>query len=145
MLPPWVLVASLPYAILVTTVLIGKHIDECDADRAKRIRTLPVILGPELSLFLSRQLMVLFFLSVLCLVMVGTLGVWTLLVFLAVPRLWQVFKVYGKPRPDSAPEDYPVWPLWFVAWAFRLTRQAGGLFVVGLILVLLWVMAGLGA
>ena len=44
-LPGWVWLASLPYAILVTTVLFGKHIDKIEADAAKRIRTLPVILG----------------------------------------------------------------------------------------------------
>lgn len=132
-LPPWVLVASLPYALLVTTVLLGKHIDKLDADRAKGIGTLPVILGSERSLFLNQQLMVSFFVIVLCLVMVGTLGVWTLLVFGALPQLWQALKVYGNPPPESPPKDYPVWPLWYVAWAFRLTRLAGGLFVLGLV------------
>ena len=44
-LPGWVWLASLPYAILVTTVLFGKHIDKIEADAAKGIRTLPVILG----------------------------------------------------------------------------------------------------
>jgi 1,4-dihydroxy-2-naphthoate octaprenyltransferase len=78
--------------------------------------------------------MLAFFASVLCLVLVGTLGVWTLLVFLALPRLWQTLKTYSQPVPESPPPDYPVWPLWYVAWAFTLTRRSGGLFVLGLIL-----------
>ena len=132
-LEPWVLVASLPYAILVTTVLIGKHIDKCDADAAKGIHTLPVVLGKERSLFFNQQLMVTYFVFVLSLVMVGTLGVWTLLTFLAVPRMWEAIKVYNQPPPEAPPPDYPIWPLWYVAWAFTLTRRAGGLFVLGLI------------
>jgi 1,4-dihydroxy-2-naphthoate octaprenyltransferase len=132
-LEPWVLVASLPYAILVTTVLIGKHIDKLDADAAKGIHTLPVLLGMERSLFLNQQLMVTYFVFVLSLVLVGSLGVWTLLTFLAVPRAWEVIRVYNKPRPEEPPADYPIWPLWYVAWAFTLTRRAGGLFVLGLI------------
>src|SRR5919106_2411342 len=43
--PGWVWIASLPYAILVTTVLFGKHIDKIEADRKKGVRTMPVILG----------------------------------------------------------------------------------------------------
>jgi 1,4-dihydroxy-2-naphthoate octaprenyltransferase len=133
-LEPWVLVASLPYAILVTTVLIGKHIDKYEADAARGIHTLPVLLGMERSLFLNQQLMVTYFVFVLSLVLVGSLGVWTLLTFLALPRMWNVIRVYNKPRPEEAPEDFPIWPLWYVAWAFTLTRRAGGLFVLGLIL-----------
>jgi 1,4-dihydroxy-2-naphthoate octaprenyltransferase len=131
---PWVLVVSLPYAILVTTVLIGKHVDKFEADSAKNIHTLPVLLGKERSLFLNQQLMVTYFVFVLSLVMVGSLSVWTLLTFLAIPRMWEVIKVYNKPRPDEAPPAYPIWPLWYVAWAFSLTRRAGGLFVLGLII-----------
>ncbi len=36
-----VVIASLPYAFGVTTVIFGKHIDKLDEDRAKGIRTLP--------------------------------------------------------------------------------------------------------
>jgi 1,4-dihydroxy-2-naphthoate octaprenyltransferase len=133
-LPPWVLVASLPYAVLVTTVLMGKHVDKLEADAAKGIRTLPVILGRERALFFTQQLLVFFFVFVVCLVLTGTLSVWTLLVLLAVPRLWEVLKVLSRPRPEAAPPNYPLWPLWYVAWCFLVTRRAGALFVAGLIL-----------
>src|SRR5262249_15383706 len=57
-MPAWVWLASLPYAITVTTVLIGKHVDKYDQDRAKGIHTLPVLLGKETSLRLNRTLMI---------------------------------------------------------------------------------------
>ena len=133
-LPPWVLVASIPYAILVTCVLMSKHVDKFEADSAKGIRTLPVILGRERSLFLTQELMVSFFVLVVCLVLVGTLGVWTLLTLLAVPKMLKTLRVFARPRPESAPPGYPIWPLWYVAWAFGVTRFAGGLFVIGLLL-----------
>ena len=44
---PWVLLASIPYALLVTCVLMGKHVDKIEADTAKGIHTLPVILGRD--------------------------------------------------------------------------------------------------
>ncbi len=132
-LPAWIWVASLPYAILVTSVLIGKHVDKLEADRAKGIRTLPVILGAERARFLNQLLFVAFFVGVLCLVLVGTLGIWTLLVFLALPRLVQVLRVFSRPKPAAPPENYPIWPLWYVAWSFLLTRLCGVLFVAGLL------------
>jgi 1,4-dihydroxy-2-naphthoate octaprenyltransferase len=135
---PWVLVASMPYGLLVTAVLMGKHVDKHDADRDKGIRTLPVILGVERSLFLTQELVVAFFAMVLCLVLLGTLGAWVLLVFLAVPRAWEVLKVLGRPRPDEPPPDFPIWPLWYVAWVFVVTRRAGVLFLLGLVLNGIW-------
>jgi 1,4-dihydroxy-2-naphthoate octaprenyltransferase len=133
-MPSWVLVASLPYAILVTTVLMGKHIDKFEADTERHIRTLPVIMGRERATFLTQELMVAFFGLVLCLVLLGTFGLWTLLVFGAVPHLWQALRIFNQPKPTSPPANYPIWPLWYVAWAFRLTRNAGALLVIGLIL-----------
>jgi 1,4-dihydroxy-2-naphthoate polyprenyltransferase len=131
---PWVLVASLPYAMLVTAVLMGKHIDKLEADSAKGIHTLPVMLGRDKATFLTQELLVGFFVAVVCLVLVGTLGAWTLLVVLALPRLWQVLGVYSKPPPAEPPPRYPLWPLWYVSWSFLVTRRAGGLFVLGLLL-----------
>jgi 1,4-dihydroxy-2-naphthoate polyprenyltransferase len=131
---PWVIAASVPYALLVTCVLMGKHVDKLEADSAKGIHTLPVILGRERALALTRGLMVAFFALVALLVAAGALGVWTLLSFLAIPRVRKVLGVFRKPRPDAPPPRYPLWPLWYVSFAFLVTRSAGGWFVVGLVL-----------
>ncbi len=135
---PSVLAASVPYALLVTSVLIGKHIDKLPADAAKGIRTLPVILGEARARFLNQFLMASFFFLVPLLVLTGTLGVATLVVLAALPRAVQVIRVAGAPRPEEAPGNFPIWPLWFVAWAFLLTRLAGGLLVVGLAVDAIW-------
>jgi len=133
-LPLWVLAASTPYALLVTAVLIGKHVDKLDADAAKGIRTLPVMMGREAALRLDRALMVSFYVLVAALVATGVLGVWTLLIVLSIPRLLETLRVFRAPQPQGPPPGYPIWPLWYVAWAFRLTRQAGALLVAGLML-----------
>jgi 1,4-dihydroxy-2-naphthoate octaprenyltransferase len=137
-LPAWVFAASVPYAILVSTVLIGKHVDKHDADAAKGIRTLPVILGPARSLLLNKGLVALYFALVALLVLTGTLGAWVLLTFLSLPRAVRFWKVMSQPKPAEKPANYPIWPLWFVAWAFLATRLAGGLFVLGLALNAIW-------
>ena len=137
-LPPigaWL--AAIPYALVVTTVLIGKHIDKRTVDREKGIRTLPVILGERTSLWLNQALMVFYYVVTIALVLSGTLGVWVLLILLALPRLRQVLKIYNEPKPSEPPEDYPVWPLWFVSAAFFHNKLAGGMFVLGLILNLI--------
>src|SRR5262249_11742701 len=72
--PGWVWAASLPYALLVATVLFGKHIDKIEADGSKGIRTLPVILGEAQARVVAQALMVSFFAVMALLVLAGTLG-----------------------------------------------------------------------
>jgi 1,4-dihydroxy-2-naphthoate octaprenyltransferase len=132
--PAWVSFASIPYALLVTTVLFGKHIDKLKADAAKGIRTLPVILGEHDSRAVARLLIASFYVLVALLVLTGVLGLWALLVFLSIPAFKRTWATFGEQRPEQPPAGYPIWPLWYVAWAFRLTRQAGGLLVLGLLL-----------
>ena len=134
----WVFAASLPYALLVMAVLMGKHVDKLDADSAKGIHTLPVLLGRDRALALTRALMVAFFVLTAALVALGVLGFWALLVLAALPALRRVLAIYRKPPPDEAPRGYPLWPLWYVSWAFVLTRSAGGYLVLGLALNALW-------
>src|SRR5208282_5950688 len=87
--PAWVWVASLPYAILVTSVLIGKHVDKLPYDSGKGVRTLPVILGEKRALLLNQALMISFYLVVVAMVVTGTLGFGALLVLGALPILFQ--------------------------------------------------------
>jgi 1,4-dihydroxy-2-naphthoate octaprenyltransferase len=135
--PAGVWLACVPYALVVTTVLIGKHIDKLELDKAKGIHTLPVMIGERPSLVLNQALMIAYYLVVLALVLTGTLGVWVLLVVFALPRLREVIKIYNQPKPSEPPENYPVWPLWFVSAAFYHNKLAGGMFVLGLILNLI--------
>ncbi len=131
-LPWWTWIASIPYAIVVTTVLIGKHVDKYEQDGARGIHTLPVLLGREASLRLNQALMIGFYVTVLALVLGGVVGWGVLLVAGALPRLIEVLRAYSQPKPATPPSGYRIWPLWFVALAFHHNRLAGGLFVLGL-------------
>jgi 1,4-dihydroxy-2-naphthoate polyprenyltransferase len=135
-LPLWVIVFSVPYALLVTSVLFGKHIDKIEPDKKLGIHTLPVILGEHLARRVNQGLMILFYPLVLLAVLVGWVGPWVLLAVLAIPTLWRVLKVYNQPKPSEPPSWYPArgWPLWFVGFAFRHTRLAGGLLTLGLLI-----------
>jgi 1,4-dihydroxy-2-naphthoate octaprenyltransferase len=132
----WVLLVSIPYALLVTSVLFGKHIDKIEADGALGVRTLPVILGEARARVVGQWLMILFYPLTLLLVVVGWTGPWVLLVALAIPRLLDVLKIFRAPKPPAPPDWYPAtgWPLWFVGFAFIHVRRAGGLLTLGLLL-----------
>ncbi len=134
MLPGWVWVASLPYAILVTGVLFGKHIDKIIPDTKLGIHTLPVILGDVRARRVAQALMISFYPIVIGSALIGWIGPFVMLVVLGVPMLIRVLGQFSRPRPDSPPEGYVGWPLWYVGGAFLLTRRAGGLLMLGLLL-----------
>ncbi|MCH7697362.1 MAG: prenyltransferase [Chloroflexi bacterium] len=130
-LPGWVILASFPYALGVTTVLMGKHLDKLEFDTTKRIFTLPMLLGERGARRLTQVLSIGMYVSVVALV------IWQqmpglLLVAGALPLLWMVLRGYNKAKPDKPPEHYPAWPLWFVGMTFIHNRRYGILFVVGL-------------
>ena len=135
---PWgVVVASLPYALLATAVLMGKHIDKVVWDEPKRIRTLPVMLGERAARRLTQAMMAGFYVLIVALVIAGTLPWPALIALVGITRLVPVWRIFNKPKPDAPPKeygDYPVWPLWFAAGAFVHTRRAGALFLLGLII-----------
>jgi len=133
-LPGWVWVASLPYAILVTTVLFGKHIDKIVPDAERGIRTLPLILGERNARLVASALMIAFYPIVIGSALVGWIGPFVLLVVLAIPRLIQVLRQFSMPRPETPPHSYVGWPLWFVGGAFIHTRRAGATLILGLLL-----------
>lgn len=133
-IPAWVWVASLPYAILVTTVLFGKHIDKIIPDTERHIRTLPVILGERRARMVAQGLMIAFYPIVIGSVLVGWIGPWVALVILAIPRLLEVLRQFSQPKPETPPNAYVGWPLWFVGGAFIHTRRAGAMLMLGLLL-----------
>lgn len=128
----WLL--TLPYGLIVASVLVGKHIDKIAQDKEKGVRSVPVLLGEERSKTLNKITFILFYVIILALVGFGYTGPWVLLTFLAIGRLRETWKTYSEPKPKKAPEGWTVWPLWFVGWAMHFNRQAGEFFVMGLLL-----------
>jgi 1,4-dihydroxy-2-naphthoate octaprenyltransferase len=129
-----VLLASLPYGLLCTTVLMGKHIDKIPYDRPLGIRTLPVMLGGARARAVTLVMMVGFYLLVAVAVLAAAVPWPALLVALALPRLVKIWPYFRRPPPDEPPPKFPVWPLWYAALAWVHVRQAGALLVVGLLI-----------
>ncbi len=133
-IPGAVVLASLPYALLCTTVLMGKHIDKIPWDAADGTRTLPVLLGEARGRRATQAMFVGFYVSVIALVIARVLPVASVLVLLSLPVTRRTWMAYSEPKPAASPVYNPVWPLWFAAMSFLVTRRAGGLLVLGLII-----------
>jgi 1,4-dihydroxy-2-naphthoate octaprenyltransferase len=127
-----VLLASLAYGLLCTTVLMGKHTDKIPFDEPLGIRTLPVIVGEARARALTLAMMVGFYLLVAAAVLAQAMPWPALLVVLALPRLVKVWPYFRRPPPAEPPAKFPVWPLWYAALAWVHVRQAGALLVLGL-------------
>lgn len=131
-----VIIASLPYALGPTLVIFGKHIDKLEQDKAKNIRTLPVILGDVIARYLGLAILALQYLLVIYLVLIGYFSPYMLVVLLAQYAVPPVVRFFRRPKPATRPKGYSkdTWPLWYVAVAFYHNRIFGLIFLLGLVL-----------
>lgn len=132
----WVVLLSLVYALGPTTVLFGKHTDKLPEDKAKGVRTLPVVIGEKAARISTIAFWVLQYAFIIALVLTGRLGPAMLIVLFALPKLIWASKVFLKPRPKTKPEGAAGegWPLYLVSHAFIYNRVFGMLFLLGLII-----------
>ncbi len=130
---PWrIWIAGIPYGLLCTAVLMGKHIDKLPWDKREGVGTLPVLLGERPARLVTEGLMVAFYGAVVACVLLDALPWPALASFGALPLLVRAVRALRRPRPDEPPAGFPVWPLWFAAFCFTHTRRAGALLVAGL-------------
>ncbi len=129
-----VAIASLPFALGATSVLFGKHIDKLEADRAKRIRTLPVLLGERTSRAVTIGMLATQYVLVAYLIATRYFTFILGVVVLALGPFWLAVRAYRRPRPETPPQELPagIWPLWYVAFAFHHTRRFGMYYLLGL-------------
>jgi 1,4-dihydroxy-2-naphthoate octaprenyltransferase len=136
---PWqVVAAATTYALLPTTVLLGKHVDKLPYDRRTGTRTLPVLLGEGRAKALTQGMMAAYYVGIVALVATRNLPWPALLTLGGLPKLVAVWRAYAKPRPTEPPPDNPVWPLWWAPLAFIHTRRTGGLLILGLAAWAIW-------
>ncbi len=99
---------SFIYSLGATSVIMGKHIDKYEDDKAKGIHTLPVIIGNHTALV----------------VLISLYWYFT-----------RIMKIYLSEKPKECPDNYlrTVRPLWYVAFAFDHNKKFGYLFIIGLL------------
>jgi len=129
-----VAIASLPYALGVTGVIFGKHIDKYEADKARKIYTLPVVIGEKPARVLLVAMLVLQYVLTFYLILNGFFS-WTMAaVLLAIPAFLKIWPMFKAPKPAEKPANFPdVWPNYFVAAGFYHNRSFGIWFLLALI------------
>ena len=130
-----VVIASLPYAFGVTTVIFGKHVDKFLEDKEKRIFTLPVVIGERAGRSAILGMFLFQYLAAVYLIVTGFFTPVVLITMFALPTLRQIWHMFRAPKPAEKPADFPdVWPNYFVGAAFVHNRRFGVLFLLGLLL-----------
>jgi 1,4-dihydroxy-2-naphthoate octaprenyltransferase len=133
-----VAIASLPYVLGVTTVIFGKHIDKISVDTAKKIHTLPVMIGEKAARYAIMAMMILPYLFTGYLILAKFFTPVMLIILFAIPTLRESLPPLMKPKPETRPEGFPDgqggWPLYFAPIAFRNNRSFGSLFMLGLLI-----------
>ncbi len=133
-----VVIASLPYVLGVTTVIFGKHIDKRDIDRAKKIYTLPVLIGEQAARYSVLAMMILPYFLTAYLVAVKFFTPVMGIVLFALPTFFKIYPAFLHPKPAERPADFPNgqggWPLYFAPMGFWNNRSFGSLFMLGLLL-----------
>jgi len=129
-----VVIASLPYALGVTGVIFGKHIDKYEVDKSKGIHTLPVVIGEKASRLILVSMLIAQYLFAGYLILTGFFTPAILIVVFALTEFLRILPMFRAPKPAEKPADYPdVWPNYFVAAAFVHNRRFGFLFLLGLL------------
>ena len=128
---------SAPYALGVTTVLLGKHIDKAGMDREKGIRTLPVLIGEAAARYISVVFLLAPYPLIALLVVTRYFTPALAVVLIALPALFRALPAFFSPKPETRPKDFPDgeggWPLYFAPIAFVSTRSFGTWFLLGLV------------
>ena len=126
------LLASVPYGLGVTSILVGKHIDQRAFDRRQHQWTLPVLLGERRARALNRAAVIAMYFVVAAGVAIGALTPFALVVLLAAPRALRAVRVMSTPAPAEPPPGYVGWPLWYHRVCLVHNRAFGWLYVLGL-------------
>jgi len=147
-----VMIWSLPYALAVSQVLLAKHLDKSVGRFRPSVKaglgTLPVFLGSVssrrvlFSVQLSQYLLVLFVFVLSPLLSFSWDHhdhlplLWLAMLALAFSWDYQLWPVFLREKPDQCPPHFPntIWPLWYVAYAFRHLQTFGCLYFIALLL-----------
>ena len=129
---PSAFLVSVPYGLGVMSILIGKHIDQAEFDRAHGQRTLPVVLGDRRARAFNRAVIVAMYLVIALLIAVGRVTPFAALAAVALPRAWSALSVMARPKPAAPPAGYIGWPLWYHRVSLVHNRLFGWAYIAGL-------------
>ncbi|GGM70072.1 1,4-dihydroxy-2-naphthoate octaprenyltransferase [Thermogymnomonas acidicola] len=122
-----------PYGLGVMSILWGKHVDQEEYDRSRKIRTMPVLLGGRRALYAGAAIIVAMYIVPVVEILLGTLPITSIIIFANLPLLIYAVRVFRSPRPERPPEGFVGWPLWYHRAALRHNRRYGWLYILALL------------
>jgi 1,4-dihydroxy-2-naphthoate octaprenyltransferase len=130
------LIATLPWALFVTAVLFGKHLDKIEADGSRGVKTFVVRIGERRARVFTTVLISAGYLGI-AIFAIPAIGIFPWFVAplagLGAIAARPALKIVAAPRPAAPPAGYPLWPLWHVGAAFLASRPAMLALLVGLV------------
>jgi 1,4-dihydroxy-2-naphthoate octaprenyltransferase len=130
-----VILTSIAVGLSVMSINLGKHIDKMEDDKARKVHTLPVVIGQTAARYLDLIALVAIYGIILYQIFVSRFFTPVMLiVFLAAKPLMYALAVLAKPRPDGPPEGYEGWPIWFSGFTFFHNRRFTMLFMLGVLI-----------
>jgi len=93
---------SIPFGILVGMVLLANNIRDIAYDSRQGIKTIGILLGSRRSIFLYAGFILMAYLYVIGMVLAGILTLWSLLVFLSLPKAIHLLKSFMDKVPEAA-------------------------------------------
>jgi 1,4-dihydroxy-2-naphthoate polyprenyltransferase len=126
--------AGVPFGLSVVSINLAKHIDKMADDKKKGVGTLPVRIGEKAARYVTISVLILIYLTIILLIFIPRFFTPVMLIVIfAGKRLMMSLAVLSKPKPESPPEKWTAWPVWFSGFAFYHNRLFAGLFILGLI------------
>lgn len=93
---------SVPFGTLVALVLLANNIRDIEYDSRQGIKTIGILLGNKKSFLLYVSLIIISYLSIIYMVIHGSLTPWALLVLLSLPKALNLIKDFIKKIPEAA-------------------------------------------
>ncbi|MGA6924055.1 MAG: 1,4-dihydroxy-2-naphthoate octaprenyltransferase, partial [Desulfosarcina sp.] len=93
---------SIPFGVIVALVLLANNLRDIDHDKSRGIRTIAILLGAQKGFVLYAALIFLAYLSILLMVLLGPLPLWSLLVFFSLPVALKLLKRMHEKIPVDA-------------------------------------------
>ena len=128
------LIAGIPYGLGVMSILWGKHIDQEAYDSRKNIRTMPVLLGKDLSRKIGIAIILLVYLTTAAAIILGYVPVTGVIVLISLPAAYLAIRRFQSPMPESPPPGFVGWPLWFHRGALLFNKKFGWSYILSLLI-----------
>lgn len=128
------IIAGIPYGLGVMSILWGKHIDQEVYDSRKKIKTMPVLLGTDLSRKIGTAIIILVYVVAGVSIIFGFLPLTCIIIVGSVPAAIMAIRRFGSPMPQSPPPGFVGWPLWFHRGALNFNKRFGWTYILSLLI-----------